>query len=291
MNKGYCDLHTHTVISDGIYTPEELIQRGINEGLAVLCMTDHNAINPNLPVLIKKYPQIELPFGAEFSSQYTTVSGRLIQIHIGGIDFDPDNRDIQSVLKHNKNSMRPYLEKTLQKLKTKCDIDLGSYDSLVKQFNRTNINRKHIALALTQRGFSGSIEDAFDTYLNNKGGVERPAYVSNAKYFATMEEVIHAITSSGGVAFLCHLFDYIEKSNLNESEIHGLLSDFKDLACSRGAMEVYYGSYSREQTEILKQLADDHHLIYSAGSDFHGDGRISELGKYPYEIYAQMKLK
>ena len=50
------DLHTHTTISDGIYTPDELVQRAVNLGLRVLCITDHNAVNENLSELRRKYP-------------------------------------------------------------------------------------------------------------------------------------------------------------------------------------------------------------------------------------------
>ena len=60
------DLHTHTTISDGIYTPDELVQRALNLGLRVLCITDHNAVNENLGALRRKYPQIALPTGCEF---------------------------------------------------------------------------------------------------------------------------------------------------------------------------------------------------------------------------------
>ena len=290
MTKRYCDLHTHTTISDGIYTPEDLIKKAVGEetGLSVLCMTDHNQVNYDLPVLRKKYPQIELPYGCEFSCQYTTVSGRLIQVHVGGIGFDPYNEQIQRVLQQNQNSMRPYLERAIQKLRDICRIDIGSYDSLVKKFNNPNINRKHIAIVLTQLGYSDNVENAFDTFLSNRGGQERPAYVSNAKYFATMADVILAITSSGGIASLNHLYDYIDKSNLSIEEVHGLLTDFKRIAKSRGALEAFYISYSPDQTEVLKFLAMNNHLLLSAGSDFHGDGKKTELGKYPYIIYQYM---
>ena len=67
-----------------------------------------------------------------------------------------------------------------------------------------------------------------------------------------------------------------------------MLKYFKSLTHNQGAMEVYYSSYSDEQREILKSLADKHNLLYSAASDFHGDGKVKELGKYPDEIFEKM---
>ena len=35
-------------------------------------------------------------------------------------------------------------------------------------------------------------------------------------------------------------------------------------------------------------MALNYGLLPSAGSDFHGDGKVRKLGHYPYEIFEQM---
>ena len=35
-------------------------------------------------------------------------------------------------------------------------------------------------------------------------------------------------------------------------------------------------------------MALNYGLLPSAGSDYHGDGKVTELGHYPYEIFAEM---
>ncbi|WP_255910712.1 PHP domain-containing protein [Ruminococcus sp. zg-924] len=274
------DLHTHTTISDGIYSPEELVQRAIKLGLKVLCMTDHNAVNENLEQLRSKYPQIILPTGCEFSCHYKTIRGRIIRLHIGGIGFDIFDSDIQRILKHNRDSMRPYVEKILSKLQSECGIKLCTYEDLVSRCNSKTIGRKHIAVEMVRQGFSKDVDDAFDTYL----GKDKPAYVSNAIYYASLSEVVAAIVGTGGIASICHLYDY----NLDAEEIEGLLSYFETITYNQGAMEVYYTSYNEQQRQKLKFLADKHRLLYSAASDFHGDGKVKELGRYPYELYERM---
>ena len=39
----FCDLHTHSVFSDGTDTPEELLRRAEELGLSALALTDHNS--------------------------------------------------------------------------------------------------------------------------------------------------------------------------------------------------------------------------------------------------------
>ena len=202
------DLHTHTTISDGIYSPEELIRKAIAYKLAVLCITDHNAINPDLPMLRRKYPQIELPSGCEFSCNYTTIEGRVIQLHIGGIGFNQEDDEILRVIRHNQDSMRGYIEKILYKLKTNCNINLCTYDELLsRNTSSQTVGRKHLAAEMVRQGICKDIDEAFDIYLSNRNGIERPAYVSNALKFAPLEEVVHAVIYAGGIASICHLFE------------------------------------------------------------------------------------
>ncbi len=274
------DLHTHTTISDGIYTPDELVQRALNLGLRVLCITDHNAVNENLGALRRKYPQITLPTGCEFSCYYKTAKGRITQIHMGGIGFDMHDKDIQKILVHNQISMRPYIEKVLSKLKSECGIDLCSYEELRIRSNSKTIGRKHVAVEMVRQGVATDVDDAFDTYL----GKNKPAFVTNAIYYAPLSEVAAAVTRTGGIASICHLYDY----NFDEEETNAFLDFFKGITNNQGAMEVYYSSYNDEQIAVLKHLADTKKLLYSAASDFHGDGKVKELGCYPYEIFAKM---
>lgn len=296
MTKKYCDLHTHTLISDGIYSPDELVKIAVEDGLSVLCMTDHNAINYDLPALRMKYPQIELPYGCEFSCSYTIRSSgknynKTIQLHVGGIGFDPNNENVKRVIRHNQESMREYIEKTLYKLNHICGIDIGSYDELLSRNSESQtFGRKHVAAEMVKQGFCDNIDEAFDKYLGNRGGYERPAYVSNAFNFVSVKEAVDAITSAGGIASLCHLLDYVDRNQMDDQEVDELLFAFRQLAGNKGAMETYYSAYSMEEQNYLRELSIKHNLLESAASDLHGDGKIKKLGQYPYSVYEKMKM-
>ena len=40
----FCDLHTHSVYSDGTFTPAELVSEARKIGLSAIALTDHNTV-------------------------------------------------------------------------------------------------------------------------------------------------------------------------------------------------------------------------------------------------------
>jgi len=113
--------------------------------------------------------------------------------------------------------------------------------------------------------FSKNKQEAFDTYI----GQGRPAYVKREKL--TLEEAVGLILGSGGVPILAH---------------PGLLKDLSILPrliqAGLVGMEVIHHSHSAEQTDYFSQMAKDHALLPSGGSDCHGPGGKDELyiGRY-----------
>ena len=273
------DLHSHSSLSDGVLSPEELIELAIKSGLKVLAITDHNCINKDLPYLQNKYQdRIVLPSGCEFSCGYKTVKGRLIQIHLGAILFDIDNPEIQHIIEYNNLAMIPYIERILGKLKN-CGIELGSYDELLSASHSISVGRRHIAVEMVNQKIVKDTDEAFNRFLSEG----KPAYVSNATNYADLSDIVHAVVKSNGIIGINHLLKY----NLSLAEIDGLLKEFKQLAGNQGALEVYYSAYNDEQQFFLHKLAQSYGLLESCGSDYHGhnDSKIKDLGDFPYEIY------
>jgi predicted metal-dependent phosphoesterase TrpH len=52
MEKRGMDLHTHTNVSDGVLSPEELIAKAIGNGFKMLAITDHNCLLPDLQNIV-----------------------------------------------------------------------------------------------------------------------------------------------------------------------------------------------------------------------------------------------
>ena len=101
MNK-LCDLHTHSVYSDGTFTPAEIIDEAIKIGLSAVALTDHNTVD-GLPDFISAAngKRIEIVPGAEFSADYNGT-----ELHILGLFISPEHFGTVSALMANVNKLK-----------------------------------------------------------------------------------------------------------------------------------------------------------------------------------------
>lgn len=259
----YIDFHSHSVNSDGALTPMEVCRTALEAGIRVLAITDHNYTG-DLTDLQAAFPQIRLVQGAEISCIGTDDSGKETELHVVALGVDPDNPRLQAVLKQNQPDRQPYIDAILEKLRL-CGIDLGSYRDLCRLLSgKRHIGRMDICKLLVERGYVSSIEEGFDEYVGGHG--KQRAYVPNRLRYVSLEQAVEAILDAGGIPVLAHLYYYL----LSDEENEALLRRFKALTGDKGAMEVYYAFYSRQQREALLALARKHGLMCSAASDFHG---------------------
>jgi len=266
----YIDFHMHTTLSDGAYSPTRLCVMAQTAGIGTLAITDHN-YTEDLTELRATFPNLRLIQGAEISCLYTDCKGKETELHIVALGFDPHDPSMRSVLARNQTDRRFYVDAILDRLRA-YDIDLGSYDTLCQIYpNSRHVGRMAIAKTMVERGYVSSIDEAFDKYIGAHG--KRKAYVPNLIEYVSLEEAVSAVVNSGGVAVLAHLCYYLFNSNEN----HTLLRRFKDLTGQRGALEVFYARYNQEQCDVLKALADQYELMYSAASDFHGQNPNESL--------------
>ena len=82
MNRYECDLHCHTVRSDGNATPQELIDKAADLGMMVIAITDHDItpqllMHRNKTINICSYANekgLELVLGYEFHVIHTLMT-------------------------------------------------------------------------------------------------------------------------------------------------------------------------------------------------------------------------
>ena len=91
-----CDLHTHSIYSDGTNTPSELIDMAIEIGCSSLALTDHNTVDGLKEFIeVSKNKDIEVVPGCEFSVDYNGKEFHLLGLFIIEIYFD----DISKLMK------------------------------------------------------------------------------------------------------------------------------------------------------------------------------------------------
>ncbi|HPR17767.1 MAG TPA: PHP domain-containing protein [Candidatus Cloacimonadota bacterium] len=264
------DLHIHTNFSDGLFSPEEVLDLAEERGYNVIAFADHDNIDGYLAG--RDYAReigIELIPAVEIS---TLEQGR--DVHILAYYFDIKNKKLLSLLKKIYDSRYSRAEKIIEKLNAQ-DINISIEQ--VKSFSGQNnyIGRPHICRALIENGYCNDKYEAFDTYL----GEHCFAYVP--KYACTTSEAISAVHQAGGIAVLAHPYTLGD-----DAMIYNIISYGVD------GMEVFYAKSNDETIYHYNEIAKENGLIRTGGSDFHGDGLDLEiLGNYsaPEKVLSEMK--
>ena len=198
----HADLHTHTIHSDGEYTPAHLGLMALQSGIRYLAYTDHNySYSPaELSDLRLQFPMLRILRGCEFSCFYRTADQRRVEIHIVGLNFDPDCPELQAVLRRNQPDRRSYITKILNKLDA-LGVGIGTYEDLMAFCNGPqHLGRMHIARSLVAHGYVKTVDEAFDIYIGSFG--QRLAYVESELDYAPIEDVLSALQKAQGAPVL-----------------------------------------------------------------------------------------
>lgn len=246
------DLHCHSTRSDGTLTPRELVLHAKNSGLSAIALTDHDSVN-GITEAKKAAEEIgfELIPGIEFSVAADT------ELHIIGLFLDPENPVLLDTINELIGSRKRRMADICEKL-TALSLPV-SYEEAQSAAGGDFVGRAHIAKVMIEKGYLKSVKEAFDKYI----GIGKPAY--STKKELTVESAIKAINAAGGRAFLAHL----NQTGYSEDELYELLKKMKEYGLC--GIEGYYPEYTDEQISQYRTLAYKLGLVFSGGSDFHGD--------------------
>jgi hypothetical protein len=265
----YIDLHLHTTASDGLYTPAEILDLVRRIGLAAYSITDHDTLNGYRDAeRLTRTDDPELVAGVELSILVETGD-----LHILAYLFDPDDERLNTALSLFQKSRNQRGRLIVEKLR-----NMGlhiPYELVLETAHNSVVGRPHIAEAMHKLSITRTYEEAFWKYIGKDG----PAYVPKMRI--TPQEAIELIHDAGGIAVMAHpmldsMFTYIEPL----------------VALGLDGIEVYHYTAAPTNVRRLKQIAQEHGLLLSGGSDFHGrTGREESVGshKVPAEYLERMK--
>ena len=252
-------MHTHTTHSDGMYTPEELVDAARREGYGAIVATDHDTVtaNPEIKRCCDKYG-METLFGCEFtafSSEHNE------EFHLTAFDFDKDYRE-----------MKDYLWKCAETItnNTKTLFERGIAEGLIpdaiswKDVERDNEGviwfcNNHVFQSYKKRGILNDLD-----YMNFFYTVYGPRRkeVPNLHAKLPIEELVPLIVRSGGIVFVAHPGHGKEKHH-----IHDVPSLLK---YGITGIEVWHSNHDAEKIAATLKLAKKHNLYVSGGSDHSG---------------------
>ena len=163
--KNCCDLHTHSIYSDGTWTPAQIIDEAERIGLSAIALTDHNTV-AGLPYFFEaaKGKSVKAIGGVELSTDFEDVELHLVGLYIEEEHFDAIE-SLVAELKKRKEESNLLLVSALNAAGYAID-----YEEIKAGTPKQHINRAHFASALVEKGYVSSIKEAFDTLLSKTGG-------------------------------------------------------------------------------------------------------------------------
>ena len=246
------DLHTHSIFSDGTWTPQQLVAAAAEQDLTV-ALTDHNTVS-GLPIFLETAQKlgVEAVPGIEFSTDYLEKDVHIVALFVREESYDAIRAYAAKGDRAKERSNRDMVRR-LQA----AGYELN-YDEIVAQTPDGRINRANIAGELVRLGYVASVQEAFSRLLHPKHGFFTPPKRPGSW------DTVAFIRSIGALPVLAHPL-----LTMDEEMLRGFLPEAK--ARGLAAMETAYSSYDAQTAALARQIAGEFGLLPSGGSDFHGD--------------------
>lgn len=256
------DLHTHTTCSDGTDSPLALVKKAASSGITVLGVTDHDSTSGWAEAIAGLHGDLQLALGAEVSC--LTDDG--ISVHMLGLLFDGENQRLAQMLADSRDTRIPRMKKMIENLQA-AGYEISLQDVHDATPAGATLGRPHLADALVAKKIVKSRDEAFTDLLNN----DSPFYVS---HFAPLpEDAIRAIRSAGGVAVIAHPFASRRGETLSPGSFASLVE------AGLNGIEVFHRDQSAEERDQLIAIAAALNLVVTGSSDYHGTGKLNQLGE------------
>src|SRR5439155_5203443 len=161
------DLHVHSTASDGLYTPNQVIDLARRVGLSAVAITDHDALAGAVAARAAAPANLEVLLGVEITAED---QGR--EIHLLGYFVSPDDRALTASLEQLRVRRRERFHAMAGKLRN-CGAAIDD-DALIAADGGGSLGRRNLAELLCAHGRVGSVREAFDRYLADGGPADVP---------------------------------------------------------------------------------------------------------------------
>ena len=267
----FADLHLHTMFSDGTFTPEELVLRAQNVGLACIALTDHDSVE-GCERAAAACAKVKMEF---ISDAELTAEHEDTEVHVLGYFLDTKNKVLLDRIGKFQVVRQQRIYEMCAAL-NKLGIPLKA-ESVFALANCKSPGRPHVARALVKEKLITNLDDAFEKYLK-KG---KPAWVPKTKMSAL--EGVELIHQAGGLAVMAH-------PGLNRTD--DIIPDL--VKAGLDGIECFHTKHSTIMSERYLEIAEKYDLLVTGGSDCHGFSKKQPLiggVKLPYEHVEKMKAK
>lgn len=263
------DLHVHTYLSDGTFSPKEVVERAKDVGLSCIAITDHDCVDGIEPALENgKRLDLEIIPGVELTAEEKNA-----EVHILGFFINYKDEPFLEKLKIIRQSRVERTYQMIEKLK-KYNVAIDP-EEVFKTSGPGSVGRLHLALVMEKKGHVSSVKEAFRRYIGDKA----PCYVKHFEISA--KDAIAEIKRIGGVAVFAHPYVMGEDRFIPQFVKYGL-----------NGIEAYHSDHPSSASKYYVELAKKYKLLITGGSDCHGLSKGEILMgkvKVPYELVEELK--
>lgn len=270
------DYHIHSNLSDGMISPEKIIEYASKNGCDEIAITDHEYLD-NYVWLSKKYG-INIVNGIEFNTACRN-------LHILGYDIK-DIKELNEYLMSYKKYNEQICLDVIKKLEDD-NFDI-SYDKIINYLESINLNcdildKRKLVKYLIYKNYSDSVINAYNKLI----GFGQKYYVPNKKI--DVYDIIDLIKSCGGISILAHPYTL----NLEDDILFEKIKELK--AKGLEGIEIFNSRIKKGKELVYLNIADKLDLLKTVGSDFH-DSSKEQIGvdiddKIIYEFQKKLCLK
>jgi hypothetical protein len=271
------DLHVHSTYSDGTFDPKDVVDSAIELGLTTIAITDHDNVLGYYSA--KKYIEengkdLNVIPGIEINTFH-----KKQEVHVLGYFMDLENPTFLAMIEKQQKARRSQAKEISKRLQ-KIGINVAYEDIKKCTIENSSIGRPHIAKAISQKGGTSSVTEAYSKYINDSSSV----YVQRKT--VTPHEAVEIIYDAGGIPVIAHPCDIENAQELIEELMsYGL----------RG-VEAYHRKHTPAIIEYFCSLAEQYDLVVTGGSDFHSPSLYTGqviMGKnfVPPKILEELELE
>lgn len=250
-NDTRADLHIHSTVSDGTWTPAEVVQNLKKTGIKLFALSDHENTQ-GIPVIMEELQDEVLSF-----IPAVEITGLIEKrtFHILGLGIDHTDTKLNELCVQNRYLLAERDEVIASHLE-ESGLPISSNEYIDYEYDRKRGGWKLLNYLIDRAVCDGS--RSFFRLLGEYG--PEFSFVN----FAKAEEVIQAIKGAGGFPFLAHP---------GASSYGFPIPEILRLFLERGiaGIECYHPHNTAEITTDCLEFSKRHKLLVSGGSDCHGD--------------------
>ena len=257
----HADLHSHSTISDGSFTAEELLQQAADAHITHLAITNHDTTYgiDAIQRAAVHYP-VRYIGGIEISAYDFKRNRKVHVLGLGVKEQSPAIKELCDPVLKRRSENTQWQQERLER----CGYVLNTEVLHRLRKASTGFYKQHLMAALTSAPYTSSAYQQLYRKLFKGNGICHRDIT-----YVDMGDAVRAITEDGGVAVLAHpgqLDSYDAVPELVDAGLWGI--------------EKYHPDHTIDNWHHVDCLAQRYGLACTGGSDFHGAfGDVPKLGE------------